>query len=210
MHTTSASFAQLMSREAHLGATQPAALQRHTYDSQPFDSCVRTFDTAQRHGSSLHAPLREPADSHAAGGFTHPHSAPSTPRFTSPGRARASRAPGSKSRVSASPIRVYKVGLRIAAFDRCYATENRMTAAKIALVAALVVAAASHADALLASYGVCQTGCNILVVSCYAGAGFTFGTITAGAGVPAAIIACNSALGSCMAACAVALVMPTP
>lgn len=26
------------------------------------------------------------------------------------------------------------------------------------------------------AYGICQTGCNALVVSCYAAAGFTFGT----------------------------------
>lgn len=31
------------------------------------------------------------------------------------------------------------------------------------------------------SYGICQSGCNALVVSCYAAAGFTFGTVTAGA-----------------------------
>lgn len=28
----------------------------------------------------------------------------------------------------------------------------------------------------LLAYGICQTGCNALVVSCYAAAGFTFGT----------------------------------
>ncbi|KAI1791328.1 hypothetical protein LXA43DRAFT_1094705 [Ganoderma leucocontextum] len=61
------------------------------------------------------------------------------------------------------------------------------------------------------AYGICQTGCNAVVVACYAGAGFTFGTVTAGLGVPAAIIACNAALGTCSAACAtVALFAPTP
>lgn len=60
------------------------------------------------------------------------------------------------------------------------------------------------------AYGICQTGCNAIVVACYAGAGFTFGTVTAGVGVPAAIVACNSALGVCMAACVAAGFLPTP
>jgi len=49
-----------------------------------------------------------------------------------------------------------------------------------------------------------------MVVACYSAAGFTFGTVTAGAGVPAAIIACNAALGTCMAGCAALLITPTP
>ena len=61
-----------------------------------------------------------------------------------------------------------------------------------------------------AAYGICQTGCNALVVACYAAAGFTFGTVTAGAGVPAAIVACNTQLGVCMAACVAAGFAPTP
>jgi hypothetical protein len=60
------------------------------------------------------------------------------------------------------------------------------------------------------AYGICQTGCNALVVSCYAAAGFTFGTVTAGAGVPAVIVSCNSALGFCMTACVAAGFAPTP
>ncbi|KAF9018149.1 hypothetical protein BDZ89DRAFT_357746 [Hymenopellis radicata] len=61
------------------------------------------------------------------------------------------------------------------------------------------------------AYGICQTGCNAVAVACYAGAGFTFGTITAGVGIPAAIVACNAALGTCSAACAsVTLLAPTP
>ena len=40
----------------------------------------------------------------------------------------------------------------------------------------------------LASYGICQTGCNALVISCYAAAGLVFGTVTTGAGVPAAAL----------------------
>lgn len=46
------------------------------------------------------------------------------------------------------------------------------------------------------SYGICQTGCNALIVSCYAAAGFTFGTITVG-------------LGTCMAGCVAAGFAPT-
>ncbi|KAK7446973.1 hypothetical protein VKT23_014186 [Stygiomarasmius scandens] len=61
------------------------------------------------------------------------------------------------------------------------------------------------------AYGLCQTGCNTVAVACYAGAGFTFGTVVAAAAAPAAILACNAALGTCSATCAtVALLAPTP
>ena len=60
------------------------------------------------------------------------------------------------------------------------------------------------------AYAICQSGCNAVVVACYAAAGFTFGTVTAGVGIPAALVACNSALGVCMAACVVAGFAPTP
>ena len=60
------------------------------------------------------------------------------------------------------------------------------------------------------AYGICQTGCNAVAVACYAAAGFTFGTITGGIGVPASIVACNSALGTCMASCVLAGLAPTP
>ncbi|KAM5531608.1 hypothetical protein V8D89_014723 [Ganoderma adspersum] len=81
-----------------------------------------------------------------------------------------------------------------------------------ALALALVGLAASPvANAGPIAYGICQTGCNTVTVACYAGAGFTFGTVTAGVGVPAAILACNAALGVCSSACAtVALFAPTP
>lgn len=59
------------------------------------------------------------------------------------------------------------------------------------------------------AYGICQTGCNALAVSCYAAAGFTFGTVTMGASIPGTIIACNAALGTCMAACIAAGFAPT-
>jgi len=55
--------------------------------------------------------------------------------------------------------------------------------------------------ASLASYGLCQTVCNAGAVACYAGAGLTFGTVTAGAGIPAAALVCNTALGGCMSIC---------
>ncbi|OBZ83011.1 hypothetical protein A0J61_08936 [Choanephora cucurbitarum] len=61
-----------------------------------------------------------------------------------------------------------------------------------------------------ASYGICQAGCNAVAVACYAGAGFTFGTVTAGAGIPASIAACNTALGTCMAHCVMAGICPIP
>lgn len=60
------------------------------------------------------------------------------------------------------------------------------------------------------SYAICQSGCNALVVSCYASAGFVFGTLTAGAGIPAALAGCNSALGVCMASYVAAGCLPIP
>lgn len=58
------------------------------------------------------------------------------------------------------------------------------------------------------AYAGCQAGCSALVTACYAGAGFTFGTVAAPA-APAAIVACNTAFGTCQAACAAALLVPT-
>jgi hypothetical protein len=60
----------------------------------------------------------------------------------------------------------------------------------------------------LLGYGACQSGCNALAVACYAAGGATFGTVTAGAGVPAVILGCNAALGTCMAACATVALSP--
>ena len=60
------------------------------------------------------------------------------------------------------------------------------------------------------SYGICQTGCDAVAVACYASAGVVFGTVTAGAGVPAAILGCNSALGVCMVSCIAAGFAPVP
>jgi hypothetical protein len=54
------------------------------------------------------------------------------------------------------------------------------------------------------STGICYSGCAAVVVACYSAAGFVFGTVTAGVGVPPAIIGCNAAFGACMAKCTVA------
>ena len=59
------------------------------------------------------------------------------------------------------------------------------------------------------AYGVCQTGCNAGAGACYAAAGVTFGTVTAGLGAPVAVMGCNAALGVCMAACVAAGFAPT-
>jgi hypothetical protein len=60
------------------------------------------------------------------------------------------------------------------------------------------------------SGAICSAGCASLVCACYAAAGFTFGTVTAGAGTPAVIVTCNLAFGKCMAACAAATITPVP
>lgn len=65
-------------------------------------------------------------------------------------------------------------------------------------------------DAGPAAYGICQAGCAAVVVACYAAGGAVFGSATAGAAIPAAIVACNSAFGTCQAACWAALISPTP
>jgi hypothetical protein len=58
------------------------------------------------------------------------------------------------------------------------------------------------------SYVICQSGCNGLAVACYAAAGATFGTVTAGADTPAIILGCNAALGACISGCVVAGCIP--
>jgi len=78
----------------------------------------------------------------------------------------------------------------------------------------LAILAAATTPAVMAgplAYGICQTGCNALVVACYAGAGAVFGTVVASPLALPAVLACNAALGTCTAACAVtALLAPTP
>jgi len=85
-----------------------------------------------------------------------------------------------------------------------------MKAEAIFISILLLTASMSSTSAGILAYGICQTGCNALAVACYGAAGFTFGTVTAGAGIPAAIIACNAGLGVCMAACVAAGLTPTP
>ncbi|BGP16525.1 hypothetical protein JCM10213v2_004527 [Rhodosporidiobolus nylandii] len=81
---------------------------------------------------------------------------------------------------------------------------------KTSTVAGILLASATTVHGGPLAYAACQAGCAGLQVACYAAAGFTFGTVTAGAGTPAAILACNSAFGACYAACVPALVAPTP
>lgn len=47
---------------------------------------------------------------------------------------------------------------------------------KVCGVLAIIFLLSSVTSAGPLSYAICQTGCNALVVSCYAAAGFTFGT----------------------------------
>uniref|UniRef100_T1JSV5 Uncharacterized protein n=1 Tax=Tetranychus urticae TaxID=32264 RepID=T1JSV5_TETUR len=60
-----------------------------------------------------------------------------------------------------------------------------------------------------AAYGICQTGCNVVTVACYAGAGATMG-VTYGLSVPASVLACNKAAGLCMKGCVAAGFAPIP
>ena len=50
-----------------------------------------------------------------------------------------------------------------------------------------------QSQAALLAYGICQSGCNFLWVTCVSGAGGVAGVTTGGLGVPAAIVACNAA-----------------
>ena len=59
------------------------------------------------------------------------------------------------------------------------------------------------------SYGICQSGCNVLAVTCYAAAGATMG-VTFGVSTPASVIACNAGLGLCMTSCIAAGCSPIP
>ncbi|KAI0323098.1 hypothetical protein OF83DRAFT_1167113 [Amylostereum chailletii] len=82
---------------------------------------------------------------------------------------------------------------------------------KLSLIVALLAATAPTVFAGPIAYGICQTGCNVVAVACYAAAGATFGTVVAAAAAPAAILGCNAALGTCSSMCAgVALLAPTP
>ena len=77
----------------------------------------------------------------------------------------------------------------------------------LSLVAAAMFA--GQAQAGLLAYGACQAGCSVAVGTCYAAAGFTFGTVLA-ATAPSAILACNAAQAACYASCAALALAPTP
>ncbi|ETI30167.1 hypothetical protein L914_14737 [Phytophthora nicotianae] len=81
---------------------------------------------------------------------------------------------------------------------------------KLILALVAVFAPLPEVDAGILAYGICQTGCNAVVVACYSAAGAVFGTVTAGVGTIPAVVACNGALGTCMAGCVAAGLSPTP
>ncbi|KAL3658321.1 hypothetical protein V7S43_016706 [Phytophthora oleae] len=80
----------------------------------------------------------------------------------------------------------------------------------VAIVVVLGLASLPEVHGGPLAYGICQTGCNALVVACYGAAGAVFGTVTAGIGTLPAIITCNAALGTCMTGCVAAGCTPTP
>ncbi|XP_048580857.1 uncharacterized protein LOC116601957 [Nematostella vectensis] len=84
----------------------------------------------------------------------------------------------------------------------------KMATRKMLMLLALTMLIASSSAGPLA-YGICQTGCNAVWVTCVAAAGGVAGVSTGGAGVPAAIAACSAAQGVCMAACVAAGLSPT-
>jgi hypothetical protein len=80
---------------------------------------------------------------------------------------------------------------------------------KLAVYAIFLLGMLEYSVAGPLAYGICQTGCNALAVSCYAAGGYIFGTVTAGTGVPGTIAACNVGLGFSMTQCVVAGFSPT-
>ncbi|GAA5833889.1 hypothetical protein JCM9279_001651 [Rhodotorula babjevae] len=80
----------------------------------------------------------------------------------------------------------------------------------LVLLFLLALLGAQVAQAGPLAYAACQACCSAGVVTCYGGAGFVFGTVTAGASTPAVILGCNSAFGACSSACAWMLLAPTP
>ena len=60
------------------------------------------------------------------------------------------------------------------------ATPMAPKSVKVLFFLAIFAAAVGTGSAGPLAYGICQTGCNALAVSCYTAAGFTFGTVTAG------------------------------
>jgi hypothetical protein len=64
-----------------------------------------------------------------------------------------------------------------------------------------IILTAPYAKASLVEYGMCQSGCAGIVVACYAGAGFVFGTEITGVNTHPAILACNKTFGKCSSIC---------
>ena len=67
----------------------------------------------------------------------------------------------------------------------------------------LILSLITNAYSIGVSTGICST----LAVACYSAAWFVFGTVTAGLGIPPALIGCNAAFGTCMATCSVATLL---
>ena len=61
------------------------------------------------------------------------------------------------------------------------------------LIFAMLLSSLLQVKALLASAGICYSGCNVLWVTCVSVAGGVAGVSTGGIGVPATILSCNSA-----------------
>jgi len=71
----------------------------------------------------------------------------------------------------------------------------------LVLFLCVIILMALYAKAGLVAYGMCQSGCAGIVVACYAGAGYVFGTVVTGVNTPAAILACNKTFGKCSSIC---------
>ena len=89
-------------------------------------------------------------------------------------------------------------------------TSTKVLAAIALLVLLQLAVFVPPANAGFAAYGICQTGCNMLTVTCFAVGGLVFGTVTGGASAPAAALTCSKSQGVCMMACVAAGCMPTP
>ncbi|KAF7427916.1 hypothetical protein PC9H_007133 [Pleurotus ostreatus] len=113
--------------------------------------------------------------------------------------------PTALSSVEASSTALSGVKASSTALSSVEASSTTLSSVK----ASSTATALSRVEADPIAYGLCQTGCNAVAVSCYAAAGFTFGTVIATPEAPAAVLACNAALGACSATCATGLVAPT-
>jgi hypothetical protein len=71
----------------------------------------------------------------------------------------------------------------------------------LALFLCMIIFMTSYTIAGLIQYGACQAGCAGIVVACYTGAGFVFGTVTMSEGMQIALSNCNKAFGKCSSIC---------